>query len=139
MDIKLSTTSPNSRQDSQPRARFIGGGRSVNLIPSCFLRSSASSRWVFIRALISSSRFSFLAWRSCRHVRSSLKCYKSLVRRRELSMTSEGPRTQKSTYQSRLGAPGNNEPAKGLIMFQCHNSVHIRNGLYHLYKLANAG
>jgi hypothetical protein len=29
-------------------------------------------------------------------------------------MTSEGPRTQKSTPQSQLGAPGSNEPAKGL-------------------------
>ena len=54
-------------------------------------------------------------------------------------MTSEELMTQKSTPQSRLGGPGNNGPAKALIMFQCHNSVHTRNGLHHLYKLANAG
>ncbi len=52
-------------------------------------------------------------------------------------MTPEGK--QKSTARPQLGAFGNNDPAKGLIIFECHTSVHIRNGLYHLYKLANAG
>lgn len=102
-DIKLSIIILASRQDSQPRARFIGGSRSVILISFSLLCFSASSRWVFIRARNSSNRSSFIARIPCRHVRTSFKCYRSLVRRRDLSMTSEGVRTQKSTPLPRLG------------------------------------
>jgi hypothetical protein len=64
---------------------------------------------------------------------------RSFVRRRELSMTSEELRTQKSTPLPRLGVLGNTDPAKGLQNIECHDSVHIRNRLHHLYKLADAG
>jgi hypothetical protein len=53
-------------------------------------------------------------------------------------MTSEGPRTQKSTPLPRLGDLGNTDSAKGLQKFECHNSVRMINELYHLYELADA-
>jgi hypothetical protein len=95
------------RNNSHPRARFIGGTRSVNLISFCFFRSSASSLWLFIRALISSSRLSFLARKSCRDMRLTHKCDRSPVRRTDPSMTSGCLMCQKSSPLPRSDALGN--------------------------------